>query len=254
MRLGQNTILITGGSTGIGFALAKRFSEAGSEVIVCGRREDALKEAKAKCPKLHTIRADVGTEAERKSLFETAVRRFPKLNVLVNNAGIQNRPPALLETQNWETHRQELAINLDAPMHLAMLFLPHLLKQESPAIVNVTSGLAFSPLAYMSTYCATKAALHSFTLSLRYQLKDTPIQVVEIVPPAVNTDLGGKGLHNFGVPLDDFANETMARIAKGESEVGYGFSEKGRLASREQLNEIFIQMNGMFDKEFRSRT
>ena len=134
-----------------------------------------------------------------------------------------------------------------------MLFLPHLLKVESPTIVNVTSGLAFSPLAYMSTYCATKAALHSFTLSLRYQLKDTPIKVVEIVPPAVNTDLGGKGLHDNGVPLEAFANETMARVAAGETEVGFGFSEKGRLASREQLNEIFINMNAMFDKEFRGQ-
>jgi uncharacterized oxidoreductase len=163
--------------------------------------------------------------------------------VLVNNAGIQNRLPSLQQPQDWSRHRTEISTNLEAPMHLSMLLLPHLLKQPDAAILNVTSGLAFVPLAFMPTYCATKAALHSFTLSLRQQLKGSSVQVIEVIPPAVNTDLGGKGLHDDGVPLDQFADHAIAQIEKGSLEFGYQFSEKGRLASRAELDGIFAAMN-----------
>lgn len=243
MQLSNNTILITGGGSGIGLALAKRFLSAGSTVIACGRRADVLESVKKENPGLHVFTADVGTEAGRKLLFEKAVSSYPKINVLINNAGIQNRPPALTAPQNWESHKEELAINLEAPMHLSMLFIPHLLKMERPAILNVSSGLAFLPMAFMPTYCATKAALHSFTMSLREQLKATPIRVVEIVPPAVNTDLGGKGLHNFGEPLDAFADHAMKCLADGQQEFGYTFSEKARNASRAELDGMFANLN-----------
>jgi uncharacterized oxidoreductase len=247
MNLGGNTVLVTGGSNGIGFAIAKRFVVAGSRVIVCGRREELLWRAKEQCPQLETIVCDVGLENERIKLFEALRKGYPDLNILVNNAGIQNRPPHLWEDQDWKSHHQEIAINLEAPIHLSMLFLPHLLKQSKATILNISSGLAFSPIAMMSTYCATKAALHSFTLSLRHQLRDTSVGVVEIVPPAVNTDLGGKGLHDFGAPVDSFADSIMARIQKGELEVGFEFSEKVRRASRDELDQVFSQMNRQWD-------
>ncbi|WP_437817612.1 SDR family oxidoreductase [Sorangium sp. So ce1078] len=246
MRLDRNTILITGGASGIGLALAQRFVRAGSTVVVCGRRQEQLDQAERACPGLRAVQCDVSVEAERAALVERVTRELPALNVLINNAGIQNRPPPLLETQDWSRHRSEIAINLEAPMHLSMLLIPHLLKQESPAILNVTSGLAFVPIALMPTYCATKAALHSFTLSLRYQLKDTAMRVVEIVPPAVNTDLGGKGLHDSGVPLDEFADHSMAQLEKGELEFGYQFSEKGRLSSRKELDDQLAALNARF--------
>jgi uncharacterized oxidoreductase len=107
----------------------------------------------------------------------------------------------------------------------------------------VTSGLSFAPLANVPVYSATKAALHSFTLSLRHQLSTTPIEVIELIPPAVNTDLGGPGLHTFGVPLDEFADAVMAGLAKGEREIAYGTAEKSSRASREGLDEIFLRMN-----------
>ncbi|AUX48797.1 short-chain dehydrogenase [Sorangium cellulosum] len=248
MRLDNNTILITGGASGIGLALAQRFVRAGSTVVVCGRRKEQLEQAQRECPGLHAVQCDVSIEAERAALVERVTREFPALNVLVNNAGVQNRPPPLLETQDWSRHRSEIAINLEAPMHLSMLLIPHLIEQGSPAILNVTSGLAFVPIALMPTYCATKAALHSFTLSLRYQLKDSPIRVIEVVPPAVNTDLGGKGLHDTGVPLDDYADHAMAQIEKGALEFGYQFSEKGRLSSREELDQAFTALNERFAK------
>lgn len=128
-------------------------------------------------------------------------------------------------------------------MHLSMLFIPQLAVQGQSAIVNVTSGLAFVPMAAMPTYCASKAALHSFTLSLRYQLRQTSISVFEIAPPAVNTDLGGKGLHDFGVPVDDYADHAFAAPERGELESGYQFSEAGRLADRQERVKIFARMN-----------
>ncbi|MDQ3919742.1 MAG: SDR family NAD(P)-dependent oxidoreductase, partial [Acidobacteriota bacterium] len=175
-------------------------------------------------------------------LQEWAVAEFPALNVLVNNAGIQRRV-RLAEGEDWGGTRREIAINFDAPVHLTTLFLPRLLKQTNAAVVNVTSGLAFSPLARVPVYCATKAALRSFTLSLRRQLSATSIKVVEIIPPAVNTDLGGPGLHTFGVPLDEFADSVFERLAGGELEIAYGTAETASRASREQLDAIFERMN-----------
>lgn len=243
MNLAANTVLITGGASGIGLALAERFVEAGSTVIVCGRRADKLQEAERKLPGLVTRICDVGVAAERVALLAWVRSEFPTVNVLINNAGIQNRVPLATDTEAWETRQQEIVINLDAPIHLSVLFINHLREQPDPAIINVTSGLAFAPAAFAPIYSATKAALHSFTLSLRHQLKDTHIRVLEIVPPAVNTDLGGPGLHDFGVPVDEFADSVMERLAAGEVEVGYGSSEKNRLASRAELDAIFQQMN-----------
>jgi uncharacterized oxidoreductase len=245
MDLSSNTILITGGASGIGYAFARRFLEAGSEVIICGRREDKLQETKEKHPQIHIRVCDVAQETERHELFNWAISEFPRLNALVNNAGIQRRVK-LTESEDWIQTEKEIAINFEAPIHLSKLFIPHLLRQKSPAILNVTSGLSFVPLANVPVYCATKAALHSFTLSLRYQLSETPIEVIEIIPPAVDTDLGGVGLHTFGVSLDEFADAVFERLAKGEREIAYGTAEKSSRASRQELDQIFRFMNQSF--------
>jgi uncharacterized oxidoreductase len=247
MNLSQNTILLTGGATGIGLALAQRFAQAGSQVIICGRRADKLQAAQQQVPGLHYYECDLALAADRAELAQRVVRDFPALNVLLNNAGIQNRfqmadLPASLAA--WEQQRQEIAINLEAPVHLAALLLPHLRQQPAAAIINVSSGLAFAPMAAAPIYSATKAALHSFTLSLRQQLASTGVRVLEIVPPAVNTDLGGPGLHTWAVPVDEFADSIMARLAAGEEEVGFGTSESIRQASRAELDARFKQLNG----------
>lgn len=242
MNLAGNTVLITGGGSGIGLALAERFQQAGSTVIAVGRREDKLREAQQQLPGLHIRACDVAQTADRIALAEWARQEFPQLNVLVNNAGIQRRFQ-LTEEEDWETRRQELVINVEAPIHLTTLLIPHLRAQANPAIINVTSGLAFAPMAQAPIYSATKAALHSFTLSLRHQLAATPISVLEVVPPAVNTDLGGAGLHTWGVPVNDFADSVMQRLAAGEQEVGYGTSEEIRRASREQIDARFQLIN-----------
>lgn len=243
MNLAGNTVLITGGATGIGLALAARFVQTGSEVIICGRREDKLQEARQKYPALHTRVCDVADEGERVALFEWATKEFPNLNVLVNNAGIQRRGSFVEDQEPWAERRKEIAINVEAPIHLSALFIPHLRQQATAAILNVTSGLAFTPGTFALVYSATKAALHAFTMALRHELSNTSIQVIEIVPPAVNTDLGGVGIHTMGVSVDEFADSIMQRIAAGELEVGYGRSEKARLANRDEINEMVRMMS-----------
>lgn len=242
MEFKANTVLITGGASGIGLALAERFIQAGSSVIICGRREDKLKEAQSKYPQLHIRVCNVANPAERTALFTWVTETYPGLNILVNNAGIQQRIQ-LQQKPAWETLGEELAINLEAPIHLSTLFIPHLLHQEQPAMINITSGLAFVPLANVPVYCATKAALRSFTLSLRHQLSGTPVSVIEIIPPAVDTDLGGKGLHTFGVPLNEFTDAIVEQLKMGSIEATYGFSVESSRATREQLEAIFKEMN-----------
>ncbi|MET0390297.1 MAG: SDR family NAD(P)-dependent oxidoreductase [Polyangiales bacterium] len=248
MKLDGRVVLVTGGGSGIGFALARRFVQAGSTVLVCGRRQAQLEAAQRACPGLHVLRCDLASEAERVAFAEQVQRDYGALDVLVNNAGVQQRPPSLLEPQDWAKHRAELEINLRAPMHLTYLLLGQLRQQPSAAIVNVSSGLAFVPIAFLPTYCATKAALHSFTLSLRYQLADTRVEVIEVVPPMVNTDLGGKGLHDNGAPLDDYADDVMKQLATGQSEFGYQFSEIIRNAPRAEQDKLFALMNDHFAK------
>ena len=236
MNLSNNTVLITGGASGIGLSLAAHFVQRDSTVIICGRDQHKLEEAKAKHPQVTTYVCDVANSAERIAMFKWISSAFPKLNVLINNAGIQRRGLQLAQEHAWETLSEEITINLEAPIHLSMLFIPQLMKQEDPAIVNVTSALAFVPLAIAPIYSATKAALHSFTLSLRQQLIDSPISVLEIIPPAVNTDLGGKGLHTSGVDVAEFTNAIVDQLESGQLEASYGLATESSHASREQLD------------------
>jgi uncharacterized oxidoreductase len=242
MNLSSNTILITGGGSGIGLALAERFINEGNKVIICGRDEKKLSSVKDKHKDLSCYKCDISNESERISLYEKAVSDFPELNVFVNNAGIQQRI-RLAENPDWSAVKNELEVNLLAHIHLAIIFIPHLLKAKSPAIINITSGLAFAPLANVPVYCATKAAMHSFTMTLRHQLTSSNIEVIEIAPPAVQTDLGGKGLHDFGTPLNEFADSAMSQLKEGSREITYGFSAKSSRASRTELDEMFKQMN-----------
>lgn len=243
MNFSNNTVLITGGASGIGLSLASHFIQKGSTVIICGRNKNKLDEAKGKHPQITTYVCDVAKAEERISMFNWLSQEFPRLNILVNNAGIQRRGLQLRQEQAWETLTEEITINLEAPIHLSMLFIPQLIKQEQPAIINVTSGLAFTPLVIAPIYSATKAALHSFTLSLREQLMDTPIAVLEIIPPAVNTDLGGKGLHTFGVDVNEFTDAIVKQLESGQLEAAYGLAAESSQASREQLDLIFKRLN-----------
>ena len=249
MNLSNNTILITGGATGIGLELAKQFLDLGNEVIICGRREEKLREAKDKHPKLHTLRCDISKTEERISLAKTVKENLPSLNVLINNAGIQQELNFLSEVES-EKIEQEISTNLTAQIHLSALFIPHLIKKENPGIINISSGLAFVPLTIMPVYCATKAGIHSFTMSLRKQLENTTIKVFEIAPPTVDTDLDRgsrekRGMTDRGIQPEECAKEIIkaleadnffAPIAQAENL--YGALTNGK------VDFVFGRMNG----------
>ena len=187
MKVTGNKILITGGGSGIGYAMAERFVEEGNTVIICGRREEALSEAKEKLPSIVTKQCDLANESERVELFDWISREHSDLNVLVNNAGIQNWM-SVTDEDFFSRAKDEITTNIEAPIHLTSLFLK--LKSLS-TIMNVTSGLSFVPFTKVPVYSATKAFFHSFTVSLRHLLKSRNVEVIEIIPPALNTDLGG---------------------------------------------------------------
>jgi uncharacterized oxidoreductase len=242
MRLDGNGVLITGGGSGIGRALAERFLAAGSAVAICGRREEKLREERERHPEIRTRACDVAREEDRAALVEWAVRELPGFNVLINNAGVQGRA-RLGDPRDWSAMATEVAINLAAPLHLCALTVPHFARKDRAAVINVGSGLAFAPLVAAPVYSATKAAIHSFTLSLRHELAGTAVEVIEIIPPAVDTDLGGPGLHTFGVPVEELVGAVMPRLAAGELEIAYGTSEIASRAGREELEAIFRRMN-----------
>jgi uncharacterized oxidoreductase len=244
MNLTQNTILITGGGSGIGLALAERLHAAGNMILICGRDAAKLQAAAERLPGLRTLVCDVAQATERQRLVEWATTEAPGLNVLLNNAGIQRQVSVFETEEPWATTASEIAINLEAPVHLTMLCLKHWHAQRhsGPVVINVSSGLGFVPLARVPVYSATKAAIHSFTQSLRRQLAGSPVQVIEIIPPAVHTELGGTD-HSFGVPLAEYADDVMHQLAAGNQEIAYGFSAKASQATRPELDGMFNQLN-----------
>ena len=209
MKLTGNTILITGGGSGIGRGLAEQLHKLGNQIIIAGRRKQALDETVAANPGMKSLVLDIEDPADIQTFAVQTAAEFPALNVLVNNAGIM-RPENLL-AQHLDLADAEATIktNLLGPIRLTATLLPHLQKQSSAVIVNVSSGLAFLPLALTPTYCATKAAIHSYTESLRYQLRATQIEVLELIPPYVATRLMDGADDPRAMPLDQFIAEVM---------------------------------------------
>lgn len=248
MRLSGNTVLVTGGSTGIGCAIAEAFLRAGSEVAVCGRRRDRLEQLRERHPSIHVRTCDVANREERIALVDWVKETFGRLNVLVNNAGIQRDVDFSQGIADLESGPSEIAINLEAPIALAALAVPLLREQETSAIVNVSSGLGFVPAAKMPVYSATKAGLHAFSMALRHQLEPVGIKVFEVVPPAVDTELNPEGRAKrggFKANLDatTFVASVMKDIENDRREIGYGMSEGMIKASRDELDRIFERMN-----------
>ncbi|KUO61437.1 MAG: hypothetical protein APF84_09040 [Gracilibacter sp. BRH_c7a] len=248
MLLSGNTILITGGATGIGFSLAEQFIALGNEVIICGRREEKLNEAKAKLPKLTTRVCDVAKPTERLALLEWVTKEFKNLNVLVNNAGIQRDVDFLNMDKDWSYYAEEITVNLEAPIHLSSLFIPYLQQQKNAAIINLSSGFAFVPKATFPVYCAIKAAIHSLSLTMRYQLRNTGIELYEVMPPNVITELNlesriKRNSVNSGVPAAEFTEFVIKGLERGDWEIAYGMAEERRTSSHEQSIELFKKMN-----------
>jgi len=246
MKLTGNTILITGGGSGIGRGLATEFHKLGNQVIIAGRRKSALDETVAANPGMKAALLDILEAGAIRSFAAQIASDYPALNVLVNNAGImrienlQKQPSGLGDAEAIVT------TNLLGPIRLTAALLPFLATQPAATVMNVSSGLAFVPLHTTPTYCATKAALHSYTQSLRYQLRSTQIDVVELIPPYVATDLLDGRDDPRAMPLAQFIDEVMA-ILKAQPDVKEICVEnvKGlRLASEKGVYEnIFNGLN-----------
>ena len=227
MELSNNKILITGGASGIGLGLTERFLKENNTLIICGRRESALKEVTDKFPSVITRVCDLTVEADRIGLYTWIAENHPDLNVLVNNAGIQQWMK--IEDPDFYTRmKNEIAINIEAPVHLTSLF------------INLKS---LRTLTKVPVYSATKAFFHSFTWSLQQLLKAKNIEVIEMVPPALNTDLGGKGLHDTQPPVSAFIEAVFEQMKEGKSQVSFGFSENMLKAGPEEMQAAFNRMN-----------
>ncbi len=248
MKTSGNTVLITGGGTGIGFCIAEELVKSGNKVIICGRREEKLKEAKAKLPQITTKVSDVSHQEDREELFAWVTSNFNDINVLINNAGVQRMIDLRKGIAELARHENEVDINLTGTIQLSAYFIPTFMKREEAAIVNVSSGLAFIPLAVMPVYCATKAAIHSFSVSLRHQLRDTSVKVFEVIPPTVDTELdkGTRDLRHMtyrGIPPSDVAVAMMKSMAEDEYECAVGQARDLMNASRNNFAEQFGRMN-----------
>ena len=210
MKMQENTILITGGGSGIGRGLAEAFHRLGNQVIISGRRSQMLAEVTAANPGMHAVTFDAADAASIRQLGQTMREQFSAFNVLLNNAGIQKPEMLLQQPEELTDVEAMITTNLLGPIRLTAALLPQLQGQKNATILNVTSGLAFLPGAFVPTYSATKAAMHAYTLSLRYQLKGK-IDVLEVIPPYVQTDLGpNHSKDSRAMPLNEFIEENMA--------------------------------------------
>jgi len=223
MDLKQANVLITGGSEGIGLGLASRFLAAGSNVIITGRNAEKLEKAAQKLSGLRTYTNDISNAEQREVLAKYIRGNMPELNILINNAGIQRRVSLASDKASWQERQVEIDTLLSGPVHLNDLLIPLILSNNKQGIIiNVTSGGAYIPQVFAPVYSACKAALHSYTMTLRHALANTNCRVVELIPPAVQTSLAGQG-STHGAPLDEFCDEVFPMLTKnGITEVGFG--------------------------------
>jgi len=256
MKISGKTILITGGATGIGLALTEALIAHGNEVIVCSRNEDHLNKAAEKFHGLHTKTCDLSSPEGCASLHEWTASSFPDLNILVNNAGIQRVIDFRKGPEDLLRHRatdgmDEIDVNLKAYVYMAAYFVPDLMKKKEAAIVNISSGLGFVPMSLTPVYSATKAAVHSFSVSLRHQLRNTRVKVFEIIPPIVDTDLDNgerkaRGQTNRGIPPSEVAKASLLAIEADVYEVAIGMAQGLKAGAKNNFDEIFTNMNRGF--------
>ena len=239
MKLTGRTILITGGSAGIGLAFALKFLELGNQVIVTGRRQLLLDEVKAKHPKLHTIQSDVADPAQIAALTARVKLDFPKLDVLMNNAGIMLSKNLKVPATDLAGLTEEIDVNIGGVIRMTSAFID-LLTANKGTVINVSSALAFVPVPAVPIYSATKAAIHSYTQSLRFQLEETGVEVIEVMPPGVKTEMTTE-LAEVGISLittDELVKQSFASLKSGAIEIRPGQSKQ--LAFMRRLAPDFI--------------
>jgi uncharacterized oxidoreductase len=247
MKLEGHTVLITGGSSGIGLELAKQLKMRGNAVVITGRDRGRLDKAKQQVPGLVTIESDVSEVEAIEALHRRMLEDFPALDVLINNAGVMRMVNCHKDVNDLAAFTGEIDTNLKGPIRMTARFLPDLRKRASAAVINVTSGLAFVPLPIAPIYSATKAALHSFTLSLRAQLARTQVKVFEIAPPTTHTDLLGpfeadlKGVSIMGV--EEMVRQCLKGLADDRLEIRPGQSNQLKFMNRLAPEFILAQLS-----------
>jgi uncharacterized oxidoreductase len=238
MKTSGNTVLITGGGSGIGLALTEALVRSGNKVVICGRRRERLKAVQAQMPSVNFRVCDVSKERSRQALVDWLLSEFRPLNVLINNAGIQRQVNFLKGRKDLREADNEVTTNLTAPIHLSAQLISHLRRKKEAAIVNISSGLAFTPLALVPVYCATKAAIHSWSLSLRHQLRNTSVRVFEVAPPMVATDLSGERNRpeagEYVMSAEAVADDILKAVGQNQYEVALG-AAANLLAEREAM-------------------
>jgi len=246
MKFTGNTILITGGASGIGRGLAEAFHDKGNQVIISGRRQSALDEVTSQHPGMASVELDITDKASIKAFAAEALAKFPSVNVLINNAGIMRMEDIKGSPSEIDVAEAEIATNLLGTIRVSAAILPHLLRQQQSTLITVSSGLAFVPMTSVPTYCATKAAVHSYSMSLREQLRKTSVSVVELVPPYVQTELlvPEQASDPNAMPLADFIAETMTLFEKGDAEVVVDACKPLRFAAENgNLSEVMEMLN-----------
>ena len=244
MKLTGRTILITGGSAGIGLAFALKFAELGNQVIVTGRRQKVLDEVKAKHPNLHAMQSDVADPAQIAALARSVRHNYPKLDVLMNNAGIMLHKNLKVPAPDLDGLISEVNINVAGVMRMSSAFID-ILTANKGTIINVSSGLAFVPLPSAPIYSATKAAVHAYTQSLRFQLEETGVEVIELMPPVVKTDLSAEMSEGDGVTVittDELVKQSFASLKVGALEIRPGQAKQLAFMRRFAPNFINRQL------------
>ncbi|MES2265042.1 MAG: SDR family NAD(P)-dependent oxidoreductase [Pseudomonadota bacterium] len=236
MKLKKKTVLVTGGTSGIGLELARQLLQRENTVIVTGRDHEKLAAAQRQLPDLHCIQSDARDVEAIKALHTRVLQQFPDLDVLVNNAGIM-RKIDLRQERDLVDITQEIDINFNSPVRMVQQFLPHLSTRPGAAIINVSSGLAFVPMPISPIYCATKAAMHSFTQSLRVQMAGSNVTVIELAPPGVETPLFRKEFaeemkNEKGMDVAVLVARAIAGIEAGKLEITPGPSMALKILSR----------------------
>lgn len=252
MKLQSNTILITGGASGIGLELAGRLLQLNNIVIVSGRDQAKLDNAKKQFPKLHTFQCDVTDPIAILDLYNQVTALFPNLNFLINNAGLMRKINLQTKEVDLLDINREIETNLSGPIRMINQFLPQLLKQPSAAIMNVSSALAFVPFPISPVYGATKAGIHSYTQSLRAQLKNTKVQVFELAPPLTQTSLvdafeGNDMKGSVPMNVAKLVDHVMKGLERDQLEIRPGQSNLLKLMSRVAPNFIFKQLSKSVD-------
>jgi uncharacterized oxidoreductase len=253
MQLSGNTVLITGGTSGIGFELAAQLLARGNRVLITGRDQAKLDAATRALPGLRGYLSDVSDPQQVAALYDKISGEFPTLNVLINNAGIM-RKLDLQQPHDLEDVTREIAINLDGPIRMVQQFLPLLKQQAGAAIVNVSSGLAFVPMPISPVYCATKAAIHSYTQSLRVQLKRSAVKVFELAPPGTETplfhgDFTAEDVKNvMPMPVKTMVAQALAGMEKDHLEIRPGLSNVLKIMSRIAPQFMLSQLSKPVDR------